>query len=142
MAVMMERIESDLNGMIRGRVHMGAKRKDIWMVDLGEAVGSEQGGIRPCIVYQNDIGNLHSPTTQVIPLTSKETKAKLPTHVVIKASSHGTRYDSVALVEQYKTVDQYRLLAKVGTIDDETMKKVDAAYLINGSLSYLIKYIQ
>lgn len=97
-------------------------------------VGSEQGGVRPVLIIQNDIGNRFSPTVIVAAITAQIQKAKLPTHVEIDAVSHGFDRDSVILLEQVRTIDKQRLTDKITHLDEETMKKVDEALLISLSL--------
>ncbi len=106
------------------------KRGDIFFADLSPVVGSEQDGIRPVLIIQNDIGNKHSPTVIVIPITSK-VKAKLPTHIPLKASKFCLEKDSVILAEQVRTLDKSRIKSKIGSLDDETMEKVKDALKIS-----------
>lgn len=110
------------------------KRGDIFYADLSPVVGSEQGGIRPVLVVQNNIGNKYSPTVIVAAITSQINKAKLPTHIEISASEYGLTKDSVVLLEQVRTIDKKRLREKIGHSDDEMMDKVDEALLISFGL--------
>lgn len=110
---------------------MNVKRGEIYYADLSPVFGSEQGGVRPVLVIQNDIGNKHSPTVIVGAVTSKMTKAKLPTHIEIKRGQYGMVKDSVVLLEQLRTLDKKRLKEKVGKIDDDTMEKINRALLIS-----------
>lgn len=103
------------------------KRGDIYYADLSPVVGSEQGGIRPVLIIQNDIGNQYSPTTIVAAITSQLTKAKLPTHVEICSDKCGLEKDSVVLTEQIRTIDKRRLREKVSTLEDECMEKINTA---------------
>jgi len=104
------------------------RRMDIYFADLrGNNAGSEQTGIRPVLVIQNDIGNTYSPTIIVANITSSETKAKLPVHVPLKASKTGLRNDSIVLCEQIRTIDKSRLIEKIGTVDKETQREIDLA---------------
>lgn len=103
------------------------KRGDLFYADLSPVIGSEQGGVRPVIVIQNDVGNKYSPTIIVAAVTSQINKAKLPTHIEIKAFKYGLTKDSVVLLEQVRTIDKKRLKEKIGHIDDKTMKKIDAS---------------
>ena len=105
------------------------KRGDIFMADLNPIVGSEQGGNRPVLVIQNDVGNLHSPTTVVALISSKVEKSKLPTHVIIKKGV--LPLDSVVYAEQIRTIDKTRLLRYVGALPNEDMAKVDKALKIS-----------
>ena len=110
---------------------MEVKRGEIYYADLSPVVGSEQGGVRPVLVVQNDIGNKYSPTVIVSAITSQLQKAKLPTHVELKSGDYGLVRDSVALLEQVRTLDKRRLKTRVGALDDEMMKSVDKALLIS-----------
>ncbi|HEX3033177.1 MAG TPA: type II toxin-antitoxin system PemK/MazF family toxin [Bacillota bacterium] len=107
------------------------RRGYIFYCDLSPVVGSEQGGTRPVLVLQNDIGNQYSPTTIVAAITSQISKAKLPTHVEVKAAAGGLERDSVILLEQVRTIDKSRLKEKVTTLDNETMQKVARALEIS-----------
>lgn len=113
---------------------MIVKRGDIYYADLSPVVGSEQGGIRPVLIVQNDVGNKYSPTVIVAAITSQINKAKLPTHVEISASEYGLSKDSVILLEQIRTIDKRRLREKIGSSDDEMMKKVNEALKISFGL--------
>lgn len=110
------------------------QRKEIWMADLSGSVGSEQAGTRPVIITQNLKGNLFSPTTQIVPCTTSESKAKLPTHVQLCAENTNLLYNSVALIEQQRVIDKNRLLFKVGEVDDITMKQIGMAIMISYEL--------
>jgi len=111
------------------------KRGDIFYADLRPVVGSEQGGVRPVIIIQNDMGNRHSPTVICAAITSKMNKAKLPTHVEIDASRYQLVKDSVILLEQVRTIDKSRLRERVCHLDDEIIEKIDKALLISLALS-------
>ncbi len=113
---------------------MIVKRGDVFYADLSPVVGSEQGGVRPVLIIQNDIGNRFSPTVIVAAITAQIQKAKLPTHVEIEAKSHGMERDSVILLEQIRTIDKQRLTDKITHLDDETMRKVDEALQISVGL--------
>ena len=110
---------------------MVIKRGDIYSADLRPVVGSEQGGIRPVLIIQNDIGNKHSPTVICAAITSKMNKAKLPTHIEIDASSYAIVKDSVILLEQLRTIDKRRLKDKVCHLDAEILKKVNHALCVS-----------
>ncbi len=110
---------------------MAIKRGDIFYADLSPVVGSEQGGVRPVLVVQNDIGNRFSPTIIVAAITSQINKAKLPTHVEISAKEYGLQKDSVILLEQLRTIDKKRLKEKIGHLDDELMEQVNEALYIS-----------
>lgn len=107
------------------------KRGDIYYADLRPVIGSEQGGIRPVLVVQNDVGNRHCPTVIVAAITSKMNKAKLPTHVQLDSNKCEIVKDSVILLEQLRTIDKKRLREKVCHIDDELLLKVKNALLIS-----------
>ena len=107
------------------------KRGDVFYADLRPVVGSEQGGIRPVLIIQNDIGNKHSPTVICAAITSKMTKAKLPTHIQISAAEFDMDKDSVILLEQLRTIDKKRLKSKICHLDSEVMKMVDRALCIS-----------
>lgn len=110
------------------------KRGDVFFADLSPVVGSEQGGIRPVLIIQNDIGNRFSPTVIVAAITAQIQKAKLPTHVEIEAEGHGFDRDSVVLLEQIRTLDKQRLTDKITHLDEETMRKIDEALQISVGL--------
>ena len=110
---------------------MDVKRGEIYYADLSPVVGSEQGGVRPVLVIQNDVGNKYSPTVIVCAVTSQMTKAKLPTHVEFARGEAGLSRDSVALLEQVRTLDKRRLKERVGEASDGKMRKVERALLIS-----------
>lgn len=103
-------------------------------------MGSEQGGVRPVLIIQNDIGNRFSPTVIVAAITAQIQKAKLPTHVEIKADKHGLERDSVILLEQIRTLDKQRLTDRITKLDDEMMRKVDRALEISLGLGFRAIY--
>ena len=113
---------------------MIVKRGDVYFADLSPVVGSEQGGVRPVLVIQNDIGNRFSPTVIVAAITAQIQKAKLPTHVEIDAKRYGFERDSVILLEQIRTIDKQRLTDKITHLDDEMMEKVDEALQVSVGL--------
>lgn len=115
---------------------MIVKRGDIFYADLSPVVGSEQGGIRPVLVLQNDVGNRFSPTVIAAAITSQINKAKLPTHIELSAEQYGLLKDSVVLLEQIRTIDKKRLKDKVGHISDELIVKVDKAICISFGLNF------
>ena len=100
---------------------MVIKRGDMFYADLSPVVGSEQGGVRPVLIIQNDVGNKHSPTVIAAAITSQMGKAKLPTHIEIDSKSCGLKNNSVVLAEQIRTIDKSRLKEKIGHIDDENV---------------------
>ena len=110
---------------------MVVKKGDIFFADLSPVIGSEQGGVRPVVVTQNDVGNKYSPTVIVAAITSQINKAKLPTHVEIRAGEHGLNKDSVVLLEQLRTVDKRRLKERIGRMDADAMEKVNEALVIS-----------
>jgi mRNA interferase MazF len=107
------------------------KRGDIFYADLSPVVGSEQGGTRPVLIVQNDVGNKYSPTVIAAAVTSKIDKAKLPTHIELRASEYGLVKDSVVLLEQIRTLDKRRLKERIGQLPLSTMQKVNQALLIS-----------
>ena len=113
---------------------MVIKRGDIFYADLSPVIGSEQGGIRPVLIFQNDIGNKYSPTVIASAITSQINKAKLPTHIELSAKDYGLPKDSVILLEQIRTIDKRRLREKIGHLDDELMEKVNDALSISFGL--------
>ncbi|MCI5943074.1 MAG: type II toxin-antitoxin system PemK/MazF family toxin [Eubacterium sp.] len=110
---------------------MMIKRGDIYYADLRPVVGSEQGGVRPVLIIQNDAGNRHSPTVICAAITSRMNKAKLPTHVELSAAECDISKDSVILLEQIRTIDKQRLKEKVCRLDSQTLKRVDRALKIS-----------
>lgn len=110
---------------------MDIRRGELYYADLSPVVGSEQGGVRPVLVVQNDVGNKYSPTVIAAAVTSKMTKAKLPTHIEIAGRSYGLQKDSVILLEQIRTLDKRRLKERIGVLPDATMRRVDGALLIS-----------
>lgn len=110
------------------------KRGDIFYADLSPVVGSEQGGIRPVLIIQNNVGNKYSPTVIIAAITSQINKAKLPTHVEISSEEYGLNKDSVVLLEQIRTLDKKRLKEKIGHMFEKDMRKVDEALLISVGL--------
>ena len=115
---------------------MVIKRGDIFYADLRPVVGSEQGGIRPVPIIQNNVGNRHSPTVICAAITSKMNKAKLPTHIEINAELYGIEKDSVILLEQLRTIDKRRFKDKVCHLDDAMLDKVNHALEISLELTF------
>lgn len=107
------------------------KRGELYYADLSPVVGSEQGGLRPVLVVQNNIGNKYSPTIIVAAITSRLTKAKLPTHIFLGADTYGLEKDSVILLEQIRTLDKSRLQHKIGDLGDREMEQVNKALLVS-----------
>lgn len=113
---------------------MVVKRGEIYYADLSPVVGSEQGGIRPVLIVQNDVGNKYSPTVIAAAITSQINKAKMPTHIEIDALEYGLAKDSVILLEQIRTIDKKRLKEKIGSIDDALADKVNEALAVSFGL--------
>ncbi len=113
---------------------MIVKRGDIYYADLSPVVGSEQGGVRPVLIIQNDIGNKYSPTVIATAITSQINKAKMPTHIELDANGYGLSKDSVVLAEQIRTIDKRRLREKIGHLDDNLMHRVNEALEISFGL--------
>ena len=111
------------------------RRGDIYYADLSPVVGSEQGGVRPVLIVQNDTGNRHSPTVIAAAITSQLGKAKLPTHTALAAQGSGLPRDSVILLEQIRTLDKKRLRERMGRVDGAVMEKVDAAIAVSFGLT-------
>ena len=106
---------------------MSVKRGDIYYADLSPVIGSEQGGLRPVLIVQNDVGNKYSPTVIAAAITSRMGKTKLPTHIDVIGTQVGLAKDSVILLEQIRTIDKKRLKEKMGHLDDDTMRNVNNA---------------
>ena len=113
---------------------MSVRRGEIYYADLSPVVGSEQGGIRPVLIVQNDVGNRHSPTVIAAAITSQKEKAKLPTHIELRADGCGLAKDSVVLLEPIRTIDKKRLKERMGELDGNSMHKVDDALSISFGL--------
>ena len=114
---------------------MEIKRGEVFYADLSPVVGSEQGGTRPVVIVQNDVGNRHSPTVIAAAITSKQYKNALPTHIAIKGDSCGLAVDSVVLLEQIRTIDKQRLKEKTGCLDPEDLQKVNRGLNISFGLA-------
>ncbi len=113
---------------------MNIRRGDIYYADLSPVVGSEQGGIRPVLIVQNDVGNKYSPTVIAAAITSRTDKSKLPTHIDVFADSFGLEKNSVILLEQIRTLDKKRLREKMGHLDESVMSKVNSAISVSFGL--------
>lgn len=118
-------------GLQRECDFVNIRRGDIYYADLRPVVGSEQGGVRPVLIIQNDVGNRHSPTVICAAITSKMNKAKLPTHVEIQAGRYEIVKDSVILLEQLRTIDKKRLRDRVCHVDYELLERVDRALQVS-----------
>ena len=114
---------------------MLVKRGEIYYADLSPVVESEQGGMRPVLIVQNDVGNRHSPTVIAAAITSQKDKSKLPTHISINADRCGLAKDSIVLLEQVRTLDKQRLKERMGELDEGAMTKVDNALSVSFGLS-------
>lgn len=117
---------------------MAISRGEVYFADLSPVVGSEQGGVRPVLIIQNDIGNRFSPTVIVAAITAQIQKAKLPTHVEISAKKYGLDRNSVILLEQIRTLDKQRLTDKITKLDDEMMEKINHALEISLGLNDIV----
>lgn len=113
---------------------MNIKRGDIYYADLSPVVGSEQGGIRPVLIIQNDVGNKYSPTVIAAAITSQREKTKLPTHISVASGDCGLAKDSIVLLEQVRTIDKKRLKERMGTLNDTAMGMVDKALSVSFGL--------
>ena len=111
------------------------RRGDVYYADLRPVIGSEQGGIRPVLIIQNDVGNKHSPTVICAAITSKMNKAKLPTHIELNANKYDMVKDSVILLEQLRTIDKKRLKDRVCHLDKEIMKEVNTGLMVSLELN-------
>lgn len=121
--------------MITESDNVTVKRGDIYYADLSPVVGSEQGGLRPVLIVQNDVGNKYSPTVIAAAITSKLGKTRLPTHIDVYAEKVGLQRDSVVLLEQIRTIDKRRLKEKMGHLDDHMMQAVDEAITVSFGLN-------
>ncbi len=113
---------------------MTVRRGEIYYADLSPVVGSEQGGVRPVLIVQNDIGNKHSPTVIAAAITSQKEKSKLPTHISLDAERYGLAKDSIVLLEQVRTLDKKRLKERMGELDNVAMHRVDNALSVSFGL--------
>jgi mRNA interferase MazF len=111
------------------------KRGEIYYADLSPVVGSEQGGVRPVLIVQNDVGNKHSPTVIAAAITSQKEKSRLPTHISLNSQDCGLAKDSVVLLEQVRTLDKRRLKERMGELDPNSMHRVDSALSVSFGLS-------
>lgn len=115
-------------------MELSVKRGEIYYADLSPVVGSEQGGVRPVLIVQNDVGNKHSPTVIAAAITSQREKSKLPTHIELDASVCGLAKDSIVLLEQIRTIDKKRLKERMGELDPPAMNQVNSALTISFGL--------
>ena len=114
---------------------MNIKRGEIYYADLSPVIGSEQGGIRPVLIVQNDVGNKYSPTVIAAAITSQQDKSNLPTHINLSAEGSGLLKDSIVLLEQVRTIDKTRLKEKMGALDNRSMNMVDKAISVSFGLN-------
>jgi len=112
------------------------KRGEIYYANLSPVVGSEQGGVRPVMIVQNDVGNRFSPTVIVAAITSKINKAKLPTHIELSARTYGLERDSVVLLEQIRTLDKARLIERIGVVSDSVLHQINEALSVSLGLDF------
>lgn len=117
-----------------GVLVLTVRRGEIYYADLSPVVGSEQGGLRPVLIVQNDVGNKHSPTVIAAAITSQKEKAKLPTHIRLDSKSCGLAKDSIVLLEQIRTLDKQRLREKMGSLDTNSMNAVNSALSVSFGL--------
>ena len=120
---------------VRSVKTVNVHRGDIYYADLSPVVGSEQGGVRPVLIVQNDVGNRFSPTVIAAAITSQKDKARLPTHIQLQSTGSGLARDSIVLLEQIRTLDKRRLKEHMGRLDDQSMSRVDQALEISFGLS-------
>ena len=113
---------------------MTVKRGEIYYADLSPVIGSEQGGVRPVLIVQNDIGNRYSPTVIAAAITSQKEKANLPTHIKVTAEGCGLSKDSIVLLEQVRTIDKQRLKERMGSLDEMSMDMIDKAISVSFGL--------
>lgn len=118
---------------------MMIRRGDIYFADLRPVVGSEQGGVRPVLIIQNDMGNRHSPTVICAAITSKMNKAKLPTHIALDMNRYDLMKDSVILLEQIRTIDKSRLREKVCHLDEEILEEINRALCVSLALDQKVR---
>lgn len=116
---------------------MEVRRGDIYYADLSPVIGSEQGGIRPVLIVQNDVGNKYSPTVIAAAITSKKFKTQLPTHISVQADECGLAKDSIVLLEQVRTLDKQRLRERMGSLDDFEMSKINHALQVSFGLNFI-----
>ena len=113
---------------------MNIKRGEIYYADLSPVIGSEQGGVRPVLIIQNDVGNRYSPTVIAAAITSQREKTNLPTHISVNANGCGLAKDSIVLLEQVRTIDKRRLKERMGNLDDVDMDRIDKALSVSFGL--------
>jgi len=114
---------------------LNVKRGEIYYADLSPVVGSEQGGVRPVLIVQNDVGNRYSPTVIAAAITSQKDKSKLPTHIEIESAGCGLSKDSIVLLEQIRTIDKKRLKERMGMLDNNSMYRIDNALSVSFGLN-------
>ena len=114
---------------------LNVKRGEVYYADLSPVVGSEQGGVRPVLIVQNDVGNRYSPTVIAAAITSQKDKSKLPTHIEIESAGCGLSKDSIVLLEQIRTIDKKRLKERMGMLDNNSMYRIDNALSVSFGLN-------
>ncbi len=129
-----EKVRIFLKRFAERETEMNIKRGEIYYADLSPVVGSEQGGIRPVLIVQNDVGNRYSPTVIAAAITSQRDKTNLPTHIKVDADGCGLAKDSIVLLEQVRTIDKQRLKEKMGSLDNGAMDMVDRALSVSFGL--------
>lgn len=128
-------MDEKIQSMLLWRVKdVNIRRGDIYYADLSPVVGSEQGGVRPVLIVQNDVGNRFSPTVIAAAITSQREKNKLPTHIQLESSATGLSRDSVVLLEQIRTLDKRRLKEKMGRLDNSSMEQIDQGLSVSFGL--------
>lgn len=121
---------------------MNVHRGDIYYADLSPVVGSEQGGVRPVLIVQNDVGNRFSPTVIAAAITSQKDKARLPTHIQLNSTGSGLAKDSIVLLEQIRTIDKKRLKERMGRLDEVSMERVNEALQISFGLGAEVSHVE
>ncbi len=132
--IFMRGFKAFANLKLRSVITVTVRRGEIYYADLSPVVGSEQGGIRPVLIVQNDVGNKFSPTVIAAAITSQRDKTKLPTHIALSSEECGLQRDSVVLLEQIRTIDKKRLKEKMGSIDNRSMEQINRALFVSFGL--------
>jgi len=134
MIIFLQRGKNNFSNKSECEAGMNIKRGEIYYADLSPVIGSEQGGVRPVLIVQNDVGNKYSPTVIAAAITSQHDKSNLPTHINLTAECCGLAKDSIVLLEQVRTIDKQRLKEKMGSIDSSAMNRVDKALSVSFGL--------
>ncbi len=132
--IFLQRGKNNISNNSECEAGMNIKRGEIYYADLSPVIGSEQGGVRPVLIVQNNVGNRYSPTVIAAAITSQHEKSNLPTHINLSAECCGLSKDSIVLLEQVRTIDKQRLKEKMGTIDATVMNRVDKALSVSFGL--------